>query len=148
MRSTILALLVLALAGCSTKPTTFDEYNTRVVTLPGGKQVRAEVMVSEMDMTRGMMCRDSLAPDRGMLFMHRSPGNYRYWMYQVRIPLDLIWMDHDRQIVEIVADAPPCKTAADQCPTYGGRRRAQYVLELAGGMAARYGLKVGDYLDF
>ena len=63
-------------------------------------------------------------------------------MYQVRIPLDIIWMDRYRAIVEIAANAPPCKTVASQCPHYGGNsERAQYVLELAGGMAAKYGLK-------
>ncbi len=69
-------------------------------------------------------------------------------MYQVRIPLDMIWMDSDHRIVEISADTPPCNTARDLCPTYGGHARAQFVLELAGGMAAKYGLKTGDRIEF
>jgi hypothetical protein len=83
-----------------------------------------------------------------MLFFHEREGNYSYWMYQTRIPLDIIWMDRYRRIVEISANAPPCKTVASQCRHYGGNQRAQYVLELAGGMASKYGLKAGDILEF
>jgi uncharacterized membrane protein (UPF0127 family) len=134
--------------GCGEKPTTLEEYYTRVVTLPNGKQIRAEVMAHPTDMMRGMMFRDSLAADRGMLFMHDRVGNYTYWMYQVRIPLDIIWLDSTRRIVEISADTPPCESAASECPHYGGNERAQFVLELAGGMAEKYGLKLGDTLRF
>ena len=52
-----------------------------------------------------------------MLFVHPSAGNYAYWMYQTLIPLDIIWMDNDRKIVEMVQDAQPCKTPPEQCPS-------------------------------
>jgi hypothetical protein len=144
------ALLALVLAaGCSRQPpTTMDDLQSAIVILPGGQRIKAERMVLTSDLARGMMFRDSLAPDRGMLFFHQKEGLYTYWMYQTRIPLDIIWMDRFRRIVEISADTPPCTTAASQCAHYGGHRPALYVLELAGGMAARYGLKVGDILDF
>jgi uncharacterized membrane protein (UPF0127 family) len=122
--------------------------NKKDVTLPGGQKISAEVMLFEADMARGMMFRDSLAPDKGMLFVHTEPGRYAYWMYQVRIPLDIIWMDADHRIVEISANTPPCKTKASDCPKYGGDAQAQYVLELAGGMAAKYGLREGQIITF
>ncbi len=145
-----LALLPLVLLlGCSgEKTTTMEDLNSAVVTLPNGQKVKAERAVRTTELARGLMFRDSLAPDRGMLFFHEREGNYSYWMYQTRIPLDIIWMDRLRRIVEIAAYAPPCQTAASQCPHYGGNQRAMYVLELGGGMAAKYGLKLGDTLDF
>ncbi len=146
--SGILIIALIAAAGCSREATVVDERNTRTVILPGGQKIRVEVMTHPTDMMRGMMFRDSLAPDRGMLFIHGSPGNYPYWMYQVRIPLDIIWLDEKRRIVEIHANAPPCLKKASECPNYGGNQRALFVLELAGGMAARYGLRVGDVLTF
>ena len=70
-------------------------------------------------------------------------------MFQCIVPLDIIWMDRNRRIVEISADTPPCtSTNPDNCPSYGGKFDARYVLELNGGDAARYGLKVGDILQF
>lgn len=123
--------------------------NMTEVTFPNGKRVLAETMRREIDQMRGMMFRDSLAADRGMLFVHAADGNYPYWMYQCRIPLDIIWMDHQRRIVEISANTPPCpSTSARECPNFGGHEKARYVLELAGGGAASYGLKVGDTLSF
>jgi hypothetical protein len=140
--------LALVVMGCGREAATLEDYQARVVTFPSGKQVHAESMLTEADMRRGMMFRDSIAPDRGMLFFHTVSGKYKYWMYQCRIPLDIIWMDRDRRIVEISADTPPCKTDAKDCPNYGGSQEAQFVLELAGGMAAKYGLKTGDTIRF
>ena len=105
-------------------------------------------MVKEQDMMRGMMFRDSLAADRGMLFFHTQPGKYGYWMYQCKFPLDIIWMGADRSIVEIAANCLPCRARASECPKYGGHFQAQYVLELAGGEAARNNLRTGDTLTF
>jgi len=141
--------LALFLTSCSQKATTEDEFRTRVVGFPNGQRVRAETMMQSQDLMRGMMFRDLLAADRGMLFFHPQAGKYRYFMYQVRIPLDIVWLDRNRQIVEIAANTPPCQaTAASQCPLYGGNFDSLYVLELAGGMAAKYGLRLGDTLSF
>jgi len=144
---TVFAALFL-LAGCGSKNDA-GILNTAEVTFPNGKTVIAETMLRDVDQMRGMMFRDSLAKDRGMLFVHTADENHPYWMYQVRIPLDIIWMDHARRIVEISSNAPPCPSKpAHDCPSFGGHEKSRYVLELAGGGAAQYGLKVGDQLKF
>ena len=144
-----LAGAFLLLCSCGPKPTEVGDLNITEVMFPNGKSVQAETMFREIDQMRGMMFRDSLAKDRGMLFVHRADEGYPYWMYQVRIPLDIIWMNHDHQIVEISANTPPCRSKSSrECPSYGGRQKARYVLELAGGGAELYGLHVGDTLRF
>src|SRR5689334_14959458 len=141
-------LCACSLSACSHKADVQD-FNTTEVALPNGKVIVAETMLQQIDQMRGMMFRDSLAPDRGMLFIHTAEGNYPYWMYQVRIPLDIIWMSQQQRIVEISANTPPCPSkAAHECPNFGGHEKARYVLELAGGGAAKYGLQVGDKLSF
>jgi uncharacterized membrane protein (UPF0127 family) len=145
----VAAILAIGLLSCGSKQPPGDSLNTREVTLPGGTKIACEVMIRPEDMARGMMYRDSLAPDRGMLFIHDSPGKYSYWMYNVKIPLDIIWMDGQRRIVEISPSTPPCTaTNPDRCPNYGGNVESAAVLELAGGSVQRYGLKVGDQLTF
>ena len=149
MRVLILSLVAAGMWACGQKPTDAGSVNITQVTFPNGKSVAAETMLQQIDQMRGMMFRDSLAKDRGMLFVHPSEANYPYWMYQCRIPLDIIWMSHDRRIVEISANTPPCPSkSARECPTFGGHEKARYVLELAGGGAALYDLKVGDTLSF
>ena len=149
MRLSIILLAMLALCACGSKQTDAGGLNITEVTFPNGQKVTAETMIQQIDQMRGMMFRDSLAKDRGMLFVHPAEGKYPYWMYQCRIPLDIIWMNQDRRIVEISANTPPCPSkAAHECPSFGGHENARYVLELAGGGAALYGLKLGDSLSF
>jgi uncharacterized membrane protein (UPF0127 family) len=125
------------------------DFAAQQVTLPNGKTITVEVMIRPTDMARGMMFRDSLAPDRGMLFIHGQPGRYSYWMYNVRIPLDIIWMDANRRVVEISANTPPCLAqSAQTCPSYGGHEDAMYVLEMNAGAAAKNGVRVGSVLEF
>ena len=142
------SLLISLLASCGSGSASFSDINTQEVTLPGGQTIHVERMIAAEDQMRGMMFRTSLAPDRGMLYVHERPGLYTYWTYQYEIPLDMIWMDTSREIVELVENVPPCHTAASQCPRYGGKKVARYHLELAAGMAKKYGLAVGQKLDF
>ncbi|HWR52037.1 MAG TPA: DUF192 domain-containing protein [Bryobacteraceae bacterium] len=148
MRFAALLLASMALISCGPKTVSWEEFHTRTVVLPDGKKVVAEVVTEQVDMMRGMMYRDSLAQDRAMLFTHGSVGKFGYWMYNVKIPLDILWLNANRTVVEIVPNARPCPGPASQCPSYGGKVDSLYVLELAGGVAAKHGIKVGDTLRF
>jgi uncharacterized membrane protein (UPF0127 family) len=147
MRNLFLTALLI-LTCCGPKATTLEDFPTRPLTLPGGQVIRVETMISRFDLLRGMMFRTSLAPDRGMLFVHPQPGSYSYFMYQTLIPLDMVWLDSHRNIVEIVENAQPCKTQASKCAQYGGKQISAYVLEIAGGMAKKYGLEIGQTLQW
>jgi uncharacterized protein len=143
-----IGVALLILSGCGSGSNSVDDFNTTRVTLPDGSVIRAEVMRKDVDMMRGMMFRESLPEDRGMLFIHGNPGKYQYYMFQVKIPLDIIWMDTRKNIVEIAENVPPCTTAASQCPKYGGTKDAVIVLELAGGVAKKHGVRAGARIDF
>jgi hypothetical protein len=118
------------------------------VRFPDGFELRAELMVTQADLERGMKYRSSLAENRGMIFMHNEEGHYPYWMYEVQVPLDMIWMDKQRKIVQLVHKVPPCPGPKEKCLSYGGQFRAIYVLEVPSGTAAKHGLKPGMQLDF
>ena len=116
------------------------------VTLPSGEKIQAELAVTASERARGLMQRPVLGADKGMLFVFESDGFYSFWMLNTLTPLDIVWMNADREILFINADTPPCRTQI--CPTYGPSARSRYVLELAAGEAARRGLNVGDRLDW
>lgn len=142
-------LAAAALTACNeTSSMRPEDLNTQIVKLPGGQAIRVEVMMRREDVMRGMKYRESLAPDRGMLFLHAQENYYPYWMYEVKIPLDIIWLDKKRRIVQILTNVKPCPGPPESCPAYGGQERAATVLELAGGMADKYGLKPGMGLEF
>lgn len=149
VRILIWAAGCILLFGCGGSNPQIDAINLRQITMPGGQLVQAEVLTRREDMMSGMMFRSSLAPDRGLLFVHSRPGKFSYWMHNVTVPLDIIWMDKDHTIVELSASTPPC-TESDpvRCPHFGGNEDSQFVLELAAGMAEKYGLRKGVKLSF
>jgi uncharacterized membrane protein (UPF0127 family) len=69
-------------------------------------------------------------------------------MSNVKVPLDIIFMDAGRRIVEISANTPPCLKKPADCPVYGGHTDEQFVLELRAGEAQRLGLQKGQTLAF
>ena len=150
MRFLIPALLVISLCpGCSrTTDTSADQLNTTIVTLPDGTEIRAEVLMRQAEMEHGMMYRDALPRGRGLLFVHQKPAYLRYWMSNVKAPLDIIFMDSTHKIMEISADTPICTTKPEDCLTYGGHYLEQFVLELRAGEAKRLGLLEGQTLRF
>ncbi len=142
--------LVMLLSACSgEKSSTVADLQATEVVFPNGTKIVAEYLTKDLDVMRGMMFVDKLAPDRGKLFRHPAESNYAYFMYQTRIPLDIIWISKQRRIVEIAPNTPACPSkSASACPSYGGHEKALYVLEVNAGIAAKNGLRVGDLLDF
>ena len=142
-------LIALFLIGCSDESASnMEDFSARLLTLPDGTVIRTEVMTKAVDLQRGMMFRDTFPEGRGMLFVHGAPNKYQYWMYQVKVPLDIVWLSKEHQVVEISANTPPCTTQASKCPQYGGNKEAMMVLELPAGNAAKHRIKVGEVIRF
>src|SRR5580658_7473948 len=93
----LIGAAALLAGGCSS-PAVTDEIGLTQITFPNGVRINAETMSDEVELIRGLMYRDSLPPGRGMLFIHPDEDIFHYWMYQTKMPLDIIWMDHDRRI--------------------------------------------------
>ncbi len=116
------------------------------LTLPSEKVLQVEVMVRDEDRAMGLMFRSSLPADHGMLFVFRQLGHHGIWMKNCRFPIDIVWLDENRNVVHVHAAAPPC--AREPCPTYRPIQSARYVLEINSGQARREGVEVGSRLDF
>jgi uncharacterized protein len=104
------------------------------------KCVRVEVASSPEELMRGLMNRTSLPSDAGMIFIFKDAGIHPFWMKNTLIPLDMVWVSNESRIVHI-ASAVPC--AADPCMHYTPRSPSSYVVEVNGGFAQEYGLRVG-----
>lgn len=105
-------------------------------------QIDLEVATTPRQQALGLMYRFDLEDNRGMLFPFSPPRPVNFWMRNVQINLDMIFI-RDRQVIAIAAEVPPCRT--DTCPTYGPVGiPVDAVLELRGGRAAELGLEVGD----
>ncbi len=114
------------------------------IEMPSGAVYRLELARTPEEQAQGLMFRESLPANTGMLFLFEEQAAHHFWMKNTMIPLDMIWMDASGKVVYVSADTPPCK--ADPCPTYGPDGPARQVLEIAGGMAAKERVTVGSPL--
>jgi uncharacterized membrane protein (UPF0127 family) len=113
---------------------------------PDGDSVTAELAITPEERAQGLMFRKNIEFDQGMLFIFDKEDFYSFWMKNMLIPLDLIWLDGEKRIVHIERCLPPCEE--EPCPSYPPKVPALYVLELKAGSAEQRGLKIFDRLDF
>lgn len=115
----------------------------RVTTLRvGGEEVTVEVAETEGQRQRGLMGRDSLREDHGMLFVYSRPQTLSFWMRNTDIPLDIAYISQDGVIVDIQHMEPHTD---EQHPS---REPALYALEMARGWFEEHGVEVGDRVRF
>lgn len=129
----------LALTGCSSGGDTWVEI--------GGQRYAVEVAKDDESRARGLMFRDEMAADHGMVFVHEREEPQAYWMKNTHIPLDILYFDGKRRLVSQQRDVPPC-SGGNGCPPYPSDAPAKYVLELNAGQAAKLKLKDGAELRF
>ncbi len=110
-----------------------------------GDCVKAEVADSLDARAQGLMHRESLKEDAGMLFVFGQEVLPSFWMKNVSLPLDIIWIDKDKKVIGFYPDAKPC---ADSCESIIPPGKIKYVLEVRAGFAEKIGLKPGDKASF
>jgi uncharacterized membrane protein (UPF0127 family) len=103
-----------------------------------GKPFQLEVAVTEDQHARGLMFRESMPADHGMLFVFDTPGLYSFWMHNTLIPLDILFLDPSGKIVDIHTRKPKDETGMPP------RAPAQFVIELNADTAKNLNLNIGD----
>jgi uncharacterized membrane protein (UPF0127 family) len=110
-----------------------------------GERFSVELAETQEKQALGLMFRDSMPDDHGMLFIFPSEARRSFWMKNCRIPLDIFYFDSDLALVSVSENTPPCRT--QRCPSYPSDGPAKYVLELNAGKAAQLGIKTGDVME-
>ena len=113
----VLTLLLSTVSSSGAVSTPPDE-TVIPVTTPGGTVILAELADTAEKRARGLMFRESLPKDRGMLFTFSEPQQWTFWMKNTRISLDIIWMDAKKKIVHVERNVPTCSRTDDGCPQY------------------------------
>ena len=112
----------------------------------GEVKFTVEIADTHEKQLRGLMYRKSIPDDYGMLFVYNDEQIRGFWMKNTLVHLDLIFLDKNKQVVDIILNIPPCE--ADPCETYASDNKAQYVIELRGNRAKELNIKVGDTVFF
>jgi len=137
LRAAALALPVVLTLGTAAQADT-----ATLVTASGSHAIEVEVAATPKEREIGLMNRESLADDTGMLFDFRESRPVSMWMKNTLIPLDMLFIDKTGTIVRIARNAKP-----HSLETIPSGKPVRYVLEINGGAAAGYGAKAGDRLE-
>lgn len=108
----------------------------------GRHEVGVEIADTPRTRETGLMNRSSLPADHGMLFDFRETREVSMWMKNTLIPLDMVFVRPDGGIARVAANAQPLSLQ-----TISSGEPVRFVLEIAGGEAARYGIRAGDRLE-
>jgi uncharacterized membrane protein (UPF0127 family) len=127
----LLVLLLLAVAGCARESVTIN-----------GNVIKVEVADTQQEREQGLMFKEFLPENNGMLFIFDDDGTKGFWMRNTLIPLDMIFIDANLNIADI-HQAEPC--ASDVCPVYNSK--AKYVLEVNQGYSERHNIRLGDKVE-
>ena len=110
-----------------------------LLTFPDGTRVVAEIAQSDAERLLGLIFKEKLPADMGMLFIFEEQDRHRLWTKNVRFPIDLIWLDSERRVIGFEENLMPCRQ--DPCPTYATKQQALYALEIPTGFVKRHRLK-------
>jgi len=135
----LLVATFILLAACSHDP------SVDIVSPDGSRLAAVQVEIADTTTKRetGLMYRNHLDEDAGMIFVFTQPDRLSFWMKNTEIPLDMVFADANARVVGIVANAEPYTETprAVDAP-------AQYVLEVNGGFCLAHHVASGDTLRF
>ena len=113
-----------------------------LLTFPDGTPVLAELADTPAQRLLGLILKEHLPENMGMLFAFEEPDFHPVWTKNTRFPIDLIWLDSDRRVIGWEENLMPCRV--DSCPTYAPKeKKALYALEIPTGFIKKHPLKVG-----
>ncbi|HLI82230.1 MAG TPA: DUF192 domain-containing protein [Candidatus Binataceae bacterium] len=135
----VVIALMPALAACDSAS------QVSIVSADNSTRGTVKVEIADKPDTRelGLMYREHLDDNAGMLFIFPAPTTAQFWMKNTMIPLDMLFADSSGKVLGIVADAQPYSQAL-----LGGFAGTLYVLEVNGGYAAQHHVVAGDRLQF
>jgi len=123
-----------------------QQTRTIAIQLPSGTKITAEVADTPSKRLVGLMFRDQLPHNQGMLFIFENTDFHGIWMKNCRIPLDILWLDQSRKVIHTEENVPPCQF--DPCHIYYPLQKALYVLELNTGLIAKEKIRLGAHIQF
>ena len=130
-------------AAPATAPSGLPLVPLKIVSGSRSHDFTVEVAATADEQSRGLMFRETLAPNAGMVFPFRVPRPASFWMMNTLIPLDMIFIRADGTIARIAANTVP-----HSLEPVGVGEPVAAVLEIAGGRAAALGIKEGDVVTW
>lgn len=136
------ALLVLVI-GFSWTDTSSRSLGRGKVSFPKqGIEFQVEIAETESQRAQGLMFREAMPLNEGMVFVFDKQAIQRVWMKNTLIELDVIFLSNSGMIVSMLQSLKPCKQT--ECDIYASEGNAKYMLEVNAGVIEKVGLKIGQ----
>ncbi len=106
-------------------------------------QLDIEIAETEYETQTGLMYRDSMEDNQGMLFIFPDVAYHSFYMKNTKFPLDIIYIDEELKVANIIKNAQPLDESSlpSEAPV-------KYVLEVNGGLSDSWGIQSGDRIQF
>jgi len=108
-----------------------------------------ELATKKSDQAKGLGGRNNITETEGMLFSYPTEDYYSFWMKDMLVPIDMLWLDSNGVVVNLETNVQPPKagTADSELQVYRPNQKARYVLEIKAGMANKIGLSLGEKIE-
>ena len=141
----LIVLGVLVAVGCGVFSIITNMNQQRVSIAIGKANLRAEVADTDELRTKGLSGQQELEENQAMLFVFDNNAQHSIWMKDMRIPIDVIWLDEKKKVVHVEHDVWP---DSEPHETYVPPKPARYIIEVTAGEAKKAGIKVGALAQF
>ncbi len=143
MKKILLIFLLIFLISCADNLENFSE----IYINNGEKMIKIKVEIADDNEERmkGLMFREKLNANEGMFFIFENEEYLNFWMKNTLIPLDIIFIDKNFEIVGI-KNAVPC--LEDSCTLYTSAKPSKYVLEVNINFTTKNNINIGDKIKF
>ncbi len=108
-----------------------------------GVTFTVEIAKTPKEQEVGLSEKTSLPNDKGMLFVFEKPGFYSFWMKNMKLPIDILFINNNK-IVTIFENAQPPTSSLENLQIYSPSQEADKTLEINAGTSKKYGIQVGD----
>ncbi|NOV30813.1 DUF192 domain-containing protein [Methylomonas sp. ZR1] len=143
LSSTIFGIaFIMTLSSAQASANGFTEFNHPIRFVDQQRIVYAAIAANESEREQGLMFRQTLAEDQGMLFVYPDQTHRAVWMKNTLLALDVVFLAGGGQIVGLLKDLQPC--AKDPCRIYDSKVPARYILELPAGFIDKHAIQVGQ----
>jgi uncharacterized membrane protein (UPF0127 family) len=118
------------------------------VVLPSGAAVSVEVAITDQERAQGLMFRESMPKDAGMVFLFDGLEIRPFWMKNCHFPLDMIYATKDGTVVDVLKNVPLCAPDPAPCESVTPKAKADTILEVNAGVADAQGAVPGAKLKW
>ncbi len=140
----ILFFVLVGLNLSSSKAQEIHYSHSKILFLKQKVLINVEIAKTDKQREIGLMGRKKLALGNGMLFIFEKQGIQRVWMKNTLIPLDVIFLSAQGEIVSFFKKLQPCKI--EKCPIYNSAENAKLMLEVNAGIIDRKNVGIGDFI--